>query len=194
MVSSTIINTTTNSAQTFKISGFELIPEDITTEYPEYGWTTTKLNANNYYASIANLSTPLKGVVEEDMYALDYGENNATGLDIKFLNVKASELCEYTSICVWPENHPIQRTETRFEMQDYTINGEVISVPTITYTHHYPDGTSSSGTPQTIWTYDEATKTFTMGTPDTVIVENMVIYVDILEMLLNAATENWSQN
>ena len=63
-----------------------------------------------------------------------------------------------------------------------------VKVPTITYSYS-ENGIMSpyqSG-PHTVWVYDSATQTYTLGTEDTIITNNLVFYVDPLDILMESA-------
>lgn len=180
----------TTPTQVFNVYGYDVVSHNVQTEIS----TTQKYNANEYYVGIDTLASLINNVIDQEFYTFHYDTFGAVSLDAKMLNMTAEEICEYTAITIWPESHVasfgVSKTQTDFAMVDKLINGETISVPCVAYTNYDINGNAIQSPFNSLWVYNETTKTFTMCTSDTIITENMKIYTDCEGILLNAATNS----
>lgn len=147
------------------------------------GATNISYNANEYYASIENLSVPISSIISTDFDVLNYGEVGWAEVNRKYLGCKIKECDGLLGYVNWPDG---RKTECEISIDTYTINGEEVEVPTLTYTHYDSNGDKTgSSKAMPLWVLDENTKTFTLGTVDTVLTENMVGYSDASNILWN---------
>ena len=165
-----------DSTQTFTMYGYDL------TTYTFDEYECTEYKSGEWKASIRGMD----GYLNRDAYAINYGPQSKVVMSKELLGITCAELQEYQVVVTWPEGY---KTVVDFSMKDYTHFGETISVPVITYNYYDIDGTyAGSSDAKTLWVLDTATKTFHIGTPNTVNYENMVFYVDCYDILWDAAT------
>lgn len=164
----------------FRVKGYEIL--DAGDEDP------VNFAANNYFATVKELTSPIKNPITRDLTLIDYGELGTFLLDKSMLGLTIGDVAEYSVLIDWPEDN-IYNDKTRcdFVLTPMTINGETINVASVSYTwFDYGDEEGFSGGSNIIWTLDKATNEFVLVTEDTVITENMVLYSDVSDSLINA--------
>ena len=143
--------------------------------------------ANNYFASVPQLANPVKKAIDADLTYIDYGELGTFLLDRDMLGLTIGDVAEYSVLIDWPaDNTYADKTRCDFVLIPMTINGETVNVASVSYTwFDYGDDEGFNGGSNIIWTLDKTTNEFILVTEDTVITENMVLYSDVSDRLMN---------
>ena len=146
------------------------------------GDTYTNYNANEYYVSINNLPVPIREIIDEKFYTHHNEIYSVNKLGRNLINVTAGELSKYSVSLIFPSGNKT--------IVDYSIGvfelapGQSLNIPSVTYHYYNENGILDSSSPAIpIWLYDESTKTFTVATEETIIRENMKIYIDMSGVL-----------
>lgn len=151
------------------------------------GYNSNLYNSNEYYSKIETVK-----LINHDFLSIDTGEMGIISVNQDLLGKTLGELGNYSVMVDWPEGRDLIKTEAAFSIQSYIVNGDEIAVPAVSYTWYYADGRieGQSVPPRKLWFLNENTKTFTLGTIDTVITANMVFYVDGDNVLWDIAIGN----
>ena len=154
--------------------------EDIIEIIDQAGYSFNLYSAGEYSANITE-----EKVIMDDFISIHYGEQGKISLSRDMLGKTFADLGEYSVIADWSEDNPyLDKTELNF----YIVN----NIPVVMYTYYNLDGSIENTDIENdnyrkIWLLDTNSKTFTLATYDTVITENMILYVDGSEFLFDAA-------
>lgn len=169
--------TTVTSDFTITLSDITTYDEDFLNQLIDLGYTYKLYNGEEYYAQIDN-----RQIISETLMSIEYGEQGQLSIDRNMLGKTFGDLGEYTITIDWPEGNDLLQTKLDFDISS--------GVPTIKYTWYRADGSISEQDDsifRSIWILNVDTKTFVLTTPDTIITENMIFYVDGSSILLDIA-------
>lgn len=147
------------------------------------GYSFSLYNSNEYYAKFDTSK-----LIEEDFISIGYGETGVISMSRDFLGKTLGELGEYSVIVDWPAGNDLSKTKLDFSIK----SDSGVNIPTVCYTWYYADGTINEQDDfiRTIWIYDANTKTFIFGDTDTILTENMTLYIDGDNILWDIAINN----
>ena len=171
-------NTVTEVTSKFNVTLSDIYryDEEFIDMFNQLGYVYNTFNGGEYYAQIND-----RKPITETFINIEYGEQGLISIDRDMLGKTFGELSEYSMIVDWPEGNDLDKTRLNFE----TLTG----IPTVSYIWYHSDGEieDQSNNRRKIWILDNDAKTFEIATFESVLTENMMLYIDGDEILWEAA-------
>lgn len=171
-------NTVTEVTSKFNVtlSDIYYYDEEYIDMFNQLGYVYNTFNGGEYFAQIDD-----RKPITETFINIEYGEQGLISIDRDMLGKTFGELSEYSMIVDWPEGNDLDKTKLDFNIST--------GIPTVSYIWYHSDGEveDQSDNLRNIWILDNDTKTFTLATSETLLTENMILYIDGDQILWEAA-------